>query len=237
VLAEHCNIAFVSICYLTTGTISRGPEKALARKYLIELLGGYLRNRSHCLYEIIYTHLRLGRRMRHWSSVRRVINQVFNVALRHQAKRLNTCGKFVVEGDRDLRRKSAAGVKEKREREYLTLAQEVKMPSPIPPARIVLTTLTTPEEAAELGRTLVEERLAACATVIPAIQSIYRWKGEVESSTETLLLIKTGPDQLAALELRLHELHSYETPEFLVLDVSAASQPYLDWLQSSLRQP
>ncbi|MGA3346434.1 MAG: divalent-cation tolerance protein CutA [Terracidiphilus sp.] len=111
------------------------------------------------------------------------------------------------------------------------------MPEPTPPARIVLTTMANPEEAARLGRTLVEEELAACATLIPAIQSIYRWKEEIETSTETLLLLKTGPGQLAALEARLHELHSYETPEFLVLMVDAASQPYLDWLQSSLRQP
>jgi periplasmic divalent cation tolerance protein len=106
-----------------------------------------------------------------------------------------------------------------------------------PPARIVLTTTANPEEAARLGRALVEERLAACATLIPAVQSIYRWQGKVESTTETLLLLKTGPEQLTALEARLHELHSYETPEFLVLGVEAASQPYLDWLQASLRQP
>ena len=110
------------------------------------------------------------------------------------------------------------------------------MPETSPPARIVMTTMANPEEAAKLGRTLVEEQLAACATLIPAVQSIYRWKDEIESSTETLLLLKTGPDQLAALEARLHELHSYETPEFLVLKVDAASQPYLDWLHSSLRQ-
>jgi periplasmic divalent cation tolerance protein len=106
-----------------------------------------------------------------------------------------------------------------------------------PPARIVLTTTANPEEAARLGRALVEERLAACATLIPAVQSIYRWQGEIESSAETLLLLKTGPEQLASLEARLRELHSYQTPEFLVLEVEAASQPYLDWLQSSLRQP
>jgi periplasmic divalent cation tolerance protein len=112
------------------------------------------------------------------------------------------------------------------------------MPESTPPAspiRLVLTTVANHEEAARLGRTLVEERLAACATLVPAVQSIYRWRGEIESATETLLLIKTGPEQLAALEARLHELHSYQTPEFLVLDVDAASQPYLDWLQASLR--
>jgi periplasmic divalent cation tolerance protein len=110
------------------------------------------------------------------------------------------------------------------------------MPEPATPARIVLTTAASPDEAARLGRTLVEERLAACATLIPAVQSIYRWQGAVESATETLLLLKTGPAQLAALEARLHELHSYQTPEFLVLKVDAASQPYLDWLEESLRR-
>ncbi|MGO9318769.1 MAG: divalent-cation tolerance protein CutA [Terracidiphilus sp.] len=106
---------------------------------------------------------------------------------------------------------------------------------PVSPIRLVLTTVANPEEAARLGHTLVEERLAACATLIPAAQSIYCWKGEIESATETLLLIKTGDEQLARLETRLHELHSYQTPEFLVLKVDAASQPYLDWLQESLR--
>jgi periplasmic divalent cation tolerance protein len=109
---------------------------------------------------------------------------------------------------------------------------------PIRPAvRIVLTTCASPGEASRLARTLVEERLAACATLIPAVQSIYRWQGQIETSAETLLLIKTGPDQLAALEARLHELHSYQTPEFLVLGVEGVSHPYLDWLQASLRQP
>lgn len=111
------------------------------------------------------------------------------------------------------------------------------MPENTPPARIVLTTAANPEEADQLARTLVEERLAACATLISAVQSIYRWHGEVESATETLLLLKTAPEQLAALEARLHELHSYETPEFLVLKADATSQPYLDWLHASLRQP
>ena len=104
-------------------------------------------------------------------------------------------------------------------------------------ARIVLSTAANPEEAERLARTLVEERLAACASLVPNVRSIYRWQGQVESSAETLLLLKTGPDQLAALEARLHQLHSYQTPEFLVLAVEAASQPYLDWLQSSLLQP
>lgn len=103
-----------------------------------------------------------------------------------------------------------------------------------PQARIVLTTTSDAEEASRLGRVLVEERLAACATLIPAVQSIYRWQGEVESSGESLLLLKTSPEKLAALEARLHELHSYETPEFLVLGVESGSQLYLEWLQNCL---
>ena len=106
-----------------------------------------------------------------------------------------------------------------------------------PPARVVLTTAANPDDAARIGRLLVEERLAACASLIPGVESIYRWQGKVETAAETLLLLKTGPDQLEALEARLRELHSYKTPEFLVLKVDAASQPYLDWLVESLRLP
>ena len=101
-------------------------------------------------------------------------------------------------------------------------------------ARIVLTTAANSEEATGLGRTLVEEKLVACATLIPAIESIYRWKGNVESSVESMLLLKTSVDQLTALEARLHELHSYETPEFLVLPVEAGSHSYLEWMSHCL---
>jgi periplasmic divalent cation tolerance protein len=111
------------------------------------------------------------------------------------------------------------------------------MPEASPSARIVLTTAADPEEADRLGRTLVKERLAACVTLIPTVQSIYHWKGEIESSTETLLLLKTCVEQLPALQARLNALHSYETPEFLVLPVESGSQPYLEWLQASLHRP
>lgn len=101
-------------------------------------------------------------------------------------------------------------------------------------ARLVLTTVASPEEAERLGRTLVEEHLAACATLVPAAQSIYRWQGQIESSAETLLLLKTEADRLSALESRLLELHSYQTPEFVVLPVDSGSRAYLAWLHDSL---
>lgn len=110
------------------------------------------------------------------------------------------------------------------------------MPEAHVSARVVLSTTAGPEEAARIGRALVEERLAACATLVPGVQSIYPWKGVIESSVETLLVLKTSASQIAALETRLHELHSYETPEFLVLDVDGGSRGYLDWLEAWLRR-
>lgn len=101
-------------------------------------------------------------------------------------------------------------------------------------ARLVLTTVANPEEAARMGRALVEERLAACVSIVPGAQSIYRWQGAIEEATETLLVIKTGAERLTALEARVHELHSYETPEFIAIQVDSCSARYLDWLQTGL---
>jgi periplasmic divalent cation tolerance protein len=101
-------------------------------------------------------------------------------------------------------------------------------------ARIVLTTAASGDEARTLARTLVEERLAACATIVPTVESIYRWEGKLETARETLLLLKTAAPQLAALQARLLALHSYETPEFLVLAVESGSEGYLGWLRASL---
>lgn len=111
------------------------------------------------------------------------------------------------------------------------------MPENTSSARVVLTTAGSHEEAERLGRALVEERLAACATIIPAAQSIYEWEGQLETATETVLLLKTTRECLQPLEARLHALHSYQTPEFLVLQVESGSRGYLDWLQASVHRP
>jgi periplasmic divalent cation tolerance protein len=101
-------------------------------------------------------------------------------------------------------------------------------------ARIVLTTESTLDEANKLGRTLVEERLVACATLLPVVQSIYHWKDQLQSAPETMVLLKTSVEMLPALEKRLRELHSYRLPEFLVLPVEYGSAPYMEWLLGSL---
>jgi periplasmic divalent cation tolerance protein len=99
-----------------------------------------------------------------------------------------------------------------------------------PQACIVLTTESTLDEANKLGRTLVEERLVACATLLPVVQSIYYWKNELQSAPETTVMLKTSTDRLEALEARMRELHSYQLPEFLVVPVEYGSKIYLDWL-------
>jgi periplasmic divalent cation tolerance protein len=82
---------------------------------------------------------------------------------------------------------------------------------------------------------LVEERLAACVNLIGGVHSVYRWKETVETADEVLLLIKTQEEKVDAVRARVHELHSYEVPEFLVLDVADGSSAYLAWIGSCVR--
>jgi len=97
-------------------------------------------------------------------------------------------------------------------------------------ARIVITTAGSREEAEDIARNLVDERLAACVNVVPGLTSIYRWKDEVETAAEVLLIIKTTAPRLEGIESALRRLHSYEVPEFLVLTPEASGKSYLDWL-------
>lgn len=87
-----------------------------------------------------------------------------------------------------------------------------------------------PAEADRLARWLVEERLAACVQALPGARSTYRWEGEVQQATETLLLIKTTTGRYAALERSLAARHPYEVPELLAVDSSAGLPAYLRWL-------
>jgi len=97
---------------------------------------------------------------------------------------------------------------------------------------LVLTTIGADADAAALARTLVEERLAACVNVLPAMTSIYRWKGNVEQDREQQLLIKTTVERVDALEARLRQLHPYELPEFIRLE-GEASAAYAEWVGDS----
>jgi periplasmic divalent cation tolerance protein len=97
-------------------------------------------------------------------------------------------------------------------------------------ALVVLVTAPTAERAAELARALVEERLAACGNVVPAIRSIYRWEGKVQDEAEALLVLKTTRARFDALRARVLALHPYEVPEVVALAVDAGSAPYLAWI-------
>lgn len=96
--------------------------------------------------------------------------------------------------------------------------------------RLVISTFADSEQAASVVRTLVEERLAACGTILPGARSIYRWQGVIEDAGEVMVFLKTTADRLSALQERLLALHPYETPEVIVIDPSAVSPAYAEWL-------
>ena len=97
---------------------------------------------------------------------------------------------------------------------------------------VVLVTCGSAAEARSIARAVVEQRLAACVNILPgAVNSIYRWKGKVETARERLLLIKTSRKQLAKLQAAVERLHSYEVPEFIALPIVAGSRAYLAWMK------
>ena len=97
--------------------------------------------------------------------------------------------------------------------------------------RLVLVTCGSLHEARETAHAIVGKHLAACVNIHTApVESIYRWKGKTETAREHLLLMKTTAKRLKALETEVLRLHSYETPEFIVLPISAGSRAYLRWL-------
>ncbi|HLU68092.1 MAG TPA: divalent-cation tolerance protein CutA [Kofleriaceae bacterium] len=98
---------------------------------------------------------------------------------------------------------------------------------------VVLCTFPTGEPAAQAAERLVGERLAACVNLVPGLTSVYRWKGEVTRDEEVLAVIKTTADQFPALKVRLIELHPYECPEVIALEVERGHRPYLDWVRDS----
>jgi len=98
--------------------------------------------------------------------------------------------------------------------------------------RVALATAPDAEVAARIAHALVDERLAACANLVPQVRSIYRWQGRVEDDTEVLLVIKTRADRVAALADRLRALHPYEVPELVVLPVVGGLAAYLAWMSA-----
>lgn len=99
----------------------------------------------------------------------------------------------------------------------------------------LLVTTAPPEKAGEIARALVSEKLVACANVLPGVKSVYWWKGAVEDAAESMILMKTVPELAGAALARLAQLHPYEVPEGVVLEIEGGLAPYLQWIADSTR--
>ena len=98
----------------------------------------------------------------------------------------------------------------------------------------VTTTTEKKEDAERIARSLVETRLAACVQIVGPIESIYRWKGRIETTGEWLCLIKSRRDKYGAVEETIRSLHPYEVPEIVAVPFTAGSRDYLGWLRDEL---
>ncbi len=100
-------------------------------------------------------------------------------------------------------------------------------------SELVLALSTAPdgETAARIGRALVDERLAACVSLVPGLTSLYRWQGQVQADAEVLLLMKTRRALVPRLKERLPQLHPYDVPELVVADVVDGLEPYCRWVR------
>jgi len=101
--------------------------------------------------------------------------------------------------------------------------------------RIVLSTAGSEEEARKIATHLVERRLAACVNIVPQIESVYRWQGKVESSREWLLLIKTTVERFSSIRDAIQQLHSYELPECIAINIEDGSAAYLEWIGEAVK--
>jgi periplasmic divalent cation tolerance protein len=101
---------------------------------------------------------------------------------------------------------------------------------------VVLCSVGKADQAEAIARALVEERLAACVNVVPAVVSIYRWKGAVERDEERLLVIKTRAERFEALRRAIVARHPYEVPEIVALPLVGGHAAYLAWLDESVAE-
>ena len=100
---------------------------------------------------------------------------------------------------------------------------------------VVLVTCGSAREARKIARALVKQKLAACVNLLPtAIESVYRWKGQIDSAREFLLMVKTTRKRFAAVQSEICRLHSYGVPEIIALPIASGSRDYLAWISESV---
>lgn len=102
-------------------------------------------------------------------------------------------------------------------------------------AVFVYVTVPSAAEARKIADTVVADRLAACANILPGMHSIYHWKGKIEEADETVIIFKTRASLFPALEARVKELHSYASPCIAALPLVAVQQAYLDWIMAETK--
>ena len=95
---------------------------------------------------------------------------------------------------------------------------------------LAISTFPDVDAASRVAQTLVEEKFAACANLIPAVHSIYRWKDKIETAGEVMVFFKTTPDRQAAFQEKLRSLHPYEVPEIIFVSVVTGLSDYLRWV-------
>ncbi|MCJ7575893.1 MAG: divalent-cation tolerance protein CutA [Dehalococcoidia bacterium] len=98
---------------------------------------------------------------------------------------------------------------------------------------IVLITAGSEEEAHKIARLLVKQKKAACVNILPGMDSLFRWKGKIDSAREALLLVKTRASLFPEIISLVKEIHSYEVPEIIALPIIAGSEDYLRWLDAA----
>jgi len=104
------------------------------------------------------------------------------------------------------------------------------------PYVVVIVTVANRDEAVKIVRSLLEERLIACANIVGPISSIFWWKGKIEEAGEFLVFMKSHENLFERLSEKIAEIHSYEVPEILALPIIKGSPSYLKWLSKSLQQ-
>jgi periplasmic divalent cation tolerance protein len=99
-------------------------------------------------------------------------------------------------------------------------------------AVLVYTTFPSAAAAEDVGRILVEARLAACVNIFPGMMAIFEWEGKMEAASEAAMIVKTRPELTQAVMEEVRKLHPYDTPALFAIDVGAVSAPYMEWIRA-----
>jgi periplasmic divalent cation tolerance protein len=100
---------------------------------------------------------------------------------------------------------------------------------------LILITAASPQEAENIAKAVVEQKLAACGNIVPDIRSVFWWKQTIETEQEALLILKSKTALFASIVDVVNSLHSYEVPEILAIPIAAGSESYLTWIEEEAK--